>query len=755
MKKQNYKDRAKMRQRMSFIVFGLTFIFAILTIRLSYIMIVKRQEYAARAEEQWTSEVKIDAIRGRILDRNGKELAVSANVYRVDFDLNSIRSFLGRDLTTISSKEKERLRSIGINISDGQKNLTTDDIAPIIAGALDLDTSKVKDKLETKLPSGAQAGSATLIRRIEKEQADKVKELNISGVLVSPDTKRYYPNNNFLAHVLGSTNIDGKGLTGVELQYNSYLSGVPGMKIAELDKNNKDLPYTISQFTAPVNGKDVTLTIDENIQYFAEKAAEQAYIDNKSKAASVLVMDPKTGEVLAMANKPDFNPNNPYDGYENFEGANDGEKLQKMWRNRLVNDTFEPGSIFKVITAITALEENIANADTTFSCGGSLRFGSRIIKCWRPQGHGTQNFADIIQNSCNVGFMQLGEMIGKEKLSEYIKKFGFGQVSGIDLPGEAKGIVKNVDKISETDLATIAFGQTNTVNSVQYMAAFNAIANGGNLIQPHVMKEVTHDDESGVNVVDETFKPKTTQVASVEKTAELRGYLERVVTGGSGSGTFIEGYHIGGKTGTAQKVNPENGTYGAGKYISSFVGMAPVDDPKITIMVTIDEPSNGAYYAGQVAVPAAKTLFTDIFNYLDNKFADENIGQITRDVIIPEVRGMKLSDAKKALKDAKLDFNIDGNGESIVGAQPYPGYSVKEGAKINLYTNSDATYNKNVVMPDVRGYSKEDASKLLASLGITPAFEGEGMISEQSIAQGEVIDKGTSVKLTLNSDYKD
>lgn len=755
MKKQNYKDRAKMRKRMSVIVLGLTFVFAILTIRLSYIMIVKRADYAARAEEQWTSEVKIDAIRGRILDRNGKELAVSANVYRVDFDLNSIRSFLSRDLSQLLSTELDRLKSIGISISPGQKELTTSDIAPLIADALDLDVNKVKDKLETKLPSGAKAGSATLIRRIEKEQADKVKALNISGVIVSPDTKRYYPNNNFLAHVLGSTNVDGKGLTGVELQYNSYLSGVPGMKIAELDKNNRDLPYTISQFTAPINGKDATLTIDENIQYFAEKAAEQAYEDNKAKAVSILVMDPKSGEVLAMANKPDFNPNSPYKGTENFDGANESEKLQKMWRNRLVNDTFEPGSIFKVVTAITALEENIANKDTTFTCTGGLRFGSRLIKCWRTEGHGLQKFGDIIQNSCNVGFMQLGEMIGKEKLCEYIEKFGFGKVSRIDLPGEAKGIVKPVDKISETDLATISFGQTNTVNSVQYMAAFNAIANGGTLIQPHVMKEITHDDENGVNIVDETFKPTKTTVASAEKTAELRSYLERVVTGGSGAGTFMEGYHIGGKTGTAQKVNPENGTYASGKYISSFVGMAPVDDPKVTVMVTIDEPSNGAYYAGQVAVPAAKTVFTDIFNYLDNKFSDENIGQITRDVVIPEIRGMKLEDAKKALKEAKLDFNIDGDGDTVVNVTPYPGYSVKEGTKINLYTGSNATYNKNVVMPDVRGYSKEDATALLTGLGITSVFEGDGIVVDQSISEGEVIAKGTSVKLTLNLDYKD
>jgi len=743
-----------MRQRMSISAFVLTLVFALLTLRLSYIMIVKKADYSARAEEQWTSEVKIDAIRGRILDRNGKELAVSANVYRVDFDLNAIGKYLDRKLSTIPSKEIENMKSVGIPLPSNDNGLTNDAIAPLIAKALDLDTKIVKDKLETKLKNGLRAGSATLIRRIEKEQADKVKALNINGVLVSPDTKRYYPNNNFLAHVLGNTNTDNKGLNGIELQYNSYLSGIPGRKITELDGVNRDLPYTISQFTSPVAGKDVTLTIDENIQNFAEKAAEQAYEDTQSKAVSILVMDPKTGEVLAMVNKPDFDPNKPYEGTEKFDGETSKDKLDKMWRNRLVNDTFEPGSIFKVVTAITGLEANIVNKDTKFFCNGSLAVGGIHPNCWKPQGHGAQVFPDIIQNSCNVGFMELGAMIGKDKLCESINKFGFGQASGIDLPGEAKGIVKAVKNVSDADLATISFGQTNTVNSVQYMSAFNAVANGGDLIQPHLMKEITHDNENNVNIVDETFKPKTTTVASKEKTAELRSYLERVVTAGSGTGTFIEGYHIGGKTGTAQKV--VNGRYQEGAYISSFVGMAPVNDPKVTIMITVDEPrKNGIYYAAQVAVPPAKTLFTDIFNYLNSKFSDENIGQITRDVVIPEIRGMKIADAKKALTNVKLDFNIDGNGESVVDIKPYPGYSVKEGSKINLYTTGDATYNNTVAMPDVRGYSKEDAAVLLKNLGIVPTFEGSGMISEQDIAAGEFITKGTTVKLILSSEYKD
>lgn len=357
LKKKKHVSKVKIRKRTRSVAFSLTAIFAILIIRLSYIMMVDGKDYSARAEEQWTSEVKIDAKRGEVLDRNGNELAVSANVYRVDFDLNSIRNYLKRSVKSIPNKELTNMKSVGIPIPTEGSGLTNDDIAPVIAKVLNMDVSEIKADLEKKLPSGADAFSVTVARKIEKDIADKVKELNINGIIVSQDTKRYYPNNNFLSHVLGTTDPDGKGLSGVELQYNSYLSGIPGMKVAELDKNNEDLPYTVSQYTEPVNGKDVTLTIDENIQNIVENIAQKAYKDDKAKEVSILVMNPKTGEVLGMVNKPDFDPNNPYDGASKFDGADLTDKIQKMWRNRLVSDTFEPGSIFKVITTISGLEK--------------------------------------------------------------------------------------------------------------------------------------------------------------------------------------------------------------------------------------------------------------------------------------------------------------------------------------------------------------------------------------------------------------
>lgn len=730
MKKKKFKDRALIQKRLTLVVWTIVVVFFILILRLSYIMIVKRDEYSSRAEEQWTSEVSIDARRGRILDRNGVELAVSANVYRVDFDLNSVRQYLKNN------------------------SLTNADIAGKIADAVGMEENKVMEKLETKLASGANAGSATLIRRIEKESADKVNNLNIDGVIVSPDTKRYYPKGEFLAHVLGSTNVDGQGLTGVELQYNEYLSGVPGVRISEIERNEENLSYTISNFTEPIDGKDVTLTTDSKIQAIAEKVAEKGLVDNQAKRVSIMVMNPNNGEILAMVNKPDFDPNNAFDGFEDFSGETDGEKLQKMWRNSLVNDTFEPGSIFKVVTMVTALEEGIASESDTFECGGSLQVGSHTIKCWKTSGHGSQILPQILQNSCNVGFMKLGEKIGKETLNEYIKKLGFGKTTGIDLPGEASGIVKKNESITESDLATISFGQTNTVTAIQYMQAFNALANGGSLIQPHILKEVSHYDNTGTKIVDETFEPVISKnVLSAKSTATLRDYLERTVNEGGSNKSYIEGYHIGGKTGTAQKVNSVTGGYESGKYISSMAAMAPIDSPEITAFISIDEPSNGAYYAGVVTAPLMKILLTDIFNYMDSEFS-EDYNAVARDILIPEIRGKSIEEAKKILKDVNLEYNIEGSGESVTNTQPYPGYTVKEGTKITIYTG-DAVDNNKVSMPDLTGFSVTSAEDVLDNLGIKYILEGDGFVIDQSIPAGEVITTGSNVRLTLSDDYGD
>ncbi|MDV3426781.1 MAG: PASTA domain-containing protein, partial [Bacillota bacterium] len=496
----------------------------------------------------------------------------------------------------------------------------------------------------------------------------------------------------------------------------------------------------------PENGKDVVLTIDDMIQHFAEKAAADAMKVNKAKAVSVIVMDPNTGEILAMANTPGYDLNNPWK-----DGASYDE-LQASWRNRAVSDTFEPGSIFKVITASAALSEKVVNENSKFNCTGSLKVGGRTIRCWKTSGHGQQNFIDILKNSCNVGFMKVGAALGKEKLNKYISSFGLGKKTGVDLPGEASGIVKSTSSITESDLATISFGQTDTVSCIQYLTAFNAVANGGTLITPHVMKKIVgYDDNDNENYKLEYSKYNKRKVLDPEIAKTLRGYLEQVISNGGGAKAFIDGYHIAGKTGTAQKISGK-GTYAPGKYIASFVGMAPADNPKVTVMISIDEPDPSNYYAGQIAAPVAKQVFYDIFNYYSIKSdtsQEKTENSLLKDIMIPEVRGLLVENAKKLLRENHLDYQIEGTGKYITKIVPAPGMYVKEGTKLLLYSDNKDNYNKVVVVPNFVGMTKEKASDVLINLGLKGEFSGRGMVTEQSIAEGEEVNKGTAIKLNL------
>ena len=346
--------------------------------------------------------------------------------------------------------------------------------------------------------------------------------------------------------------------------------------------------------------------------------------------------------------------------------------------------------------------------------------------------------------------MTLGQRLGAGKLTEYIKKFGFGSKSGIDLPGEAPGIIKKAEKITDTDLATISFGQTNTVNMVQFMAAFNAIANGGDLIQPHVMKEVSHVDTSGKKILDKEFEPKITQdIISEETSKEFRDILESVVVEGGAKNSRIEGYQIGGKTGTAQKVK-EGGGYGGG-YVSSFISMVPTSDAKISLFVSIDNPKDGAYYGGVIATPVAKMVYEDIFNYLKPSYFDAS-KEDECDIMIPEVRGLKVIEAKKILQEAGLKYKVEGNDEYISDMLPKAGYMVADGTEIKLYTGGSSNYNKDVIIPSFMGYSKEMVVSLVGKIGLNAKFEGKGIVTDQSHKEGDVVRKGETITFTLTAD---
>lgn len=722
-KKKNKKIKLNEGRVLAFLL-AIVILFLALSGRLLYISIFRSKDYKAMAEEQWTNEIQIDARRGRILDRNNRELAVTANVFRVDLDLITLRKY-------IDKKDTDNI-----------------EIAKLLAEALEMDEEKVLSRIELTYPSGNPANSATLIRRIEKEKADKVKELDINGVIVSEDTKRYYPNGDFLSHTLGTTNADGEGLSGLELYYNEELMGIPGVRVSEVSGNSTSNPYSETSFTPPVDGKDMTLTIDENIQYFVEKVAEDALKKHNADSVSIAVMNPNNGEILGMVNKPGFNPNNPYEGSEEFKGKDESAKLQNMWRNTIVSDAFEPGSIFKIITSIAAIEENIAGKDEVYYCDGSLNVAGKNIKCWKPGGHGVQNFNQTLENSCNVAFMEMGEKLGAEKLNEYIKLFGFGTQSGVDLPGEATGIVKNVEDINAVDLATISFGQTNTMNGIQFMTALNAVANGGDLIQPHIMKELSHKDDNGTKIIDEVFVPKIQEnIVDEKSTMRVKEALESTVSKGSSKDAGIEGIKVAGKTGTAEKVDPETGTYGAG-YIASFAGFAPYDNPQVSLIVIIDNPKNGEHFGGIVAAPFAGELFNNIFNYISL-----NEGQLDakdESVIIPDLRGDKVTSAEKTLNELGINCVIEGDGTFITSITPVPGYKVKKGDSITLHAGSRFDRNeKEIVVPDFRKLNKEEAEEILKSLGLKGEFEGEGEIKEQSISAGEIIKSGDKIKFKL------
>jgi stage V sporulation protein D (sporulation-specific penicillin-binding protein) len=708
------------RKRIVWLLFFIFILQVIIMARYAWVQIIWAPKLQQFAKDQWTNDTKIAAKRGKILDRNGNPLAVSGNVERVD-------AFL-RDIKAAESNKK--------------KTITSDEIADKLSGVLGLKKSDVLAKLNKKLADGRPLSSVVIARRIDREVGNKIRDFKLPGIVITEDTKRYYPNGNFLAQVLGNTNIDGNGRSGLELQYNDILKGVPGRFMGETDRYHKELPYSITSYIPPQNGNDLELTIDESVQYFVEKGLEKGLVDYKAKRISAIVMDPKTGEILAMANKPDYDPNNPISGSV-------AESMQK-WRNNTVNDNFEPGSVLKVITAAAALEENVVNDSTSFVCRGSYKVANRIIHCWKRTGHGVEDFTQILQNSCNVGFMQVGELLGKTKLYKYYNAFGLGKKTHIDLPGEESGIVMPISKVGPVELATEAFGQSISVTMIQYITALAAVANDGKMVEPHIVKKILQTDVNGNTSVVKEIKPKEVkQVISVSTSRKLRTMLESVVSIGVAKKAYMPGYHLGGKTGTAQKVVGKS--YGAAKYISSFAGMAPCNDPKLVIFLSIDEPDPSNYYSGSTAAPLAKSILTDIFRYEnilpDQKDVEENIPEVQ----IPEIRGMSATDGEKIIKKNNLNYEEQGNGNLVYDISPKPGVTVKNNTKITIYLGQQKNTSPKVAVPDFTNKTVKEIKDSADLLGLKISFNGEGVGSTQDIEPGTLVEKNSTITVLLES----
>ncbi|WP_163192754.1 peptidoglycan D,D-transpeptidase FtsI family protein [Clostridium thermarum] len=581
------KSKPKIKKGRLFVTaLGISVLFIGLIGRLIYLMGFEGVEYRLMALKRQIKNIEIVPQRGTIVDRNGSELATSLKVYRIDADLSVLKSYL----------EKAKL----------SEEAVTEDLADI----LDMDKAKMEKIMDSKDSNGEPLQFVSLKRMVEMDTVEKVKALKLKGIIISDDIKRFYPNESFLANVLGHINMNGDPVTGIELSYNQELTGMPGVKVVETDAANNSLPYTESVVIKPINGKNIMLTIDERIQELAERVAKKTLEENKAATVRITIMDPKTGEVLAMVNYPSYDPNNPN------AGADTDQDIQELWKNRAISDVFEPGSIFKVITAAAALHNHSLEGGKEFYCSGSITVAGTTLYCDKREGHGLQDISDIIKNSCNVGFVQLAEKIGKENLYNYLKLMGFSAKTGVDLPGESAGVVRSLDNIGPVDIATIAYGHGLAVTQLQYLAAFNAVANGGTWIRPHLMKEVYHY-QNGEKVVDKQYDNYDVRtVMSKDQAAELRTYMEKVVKEGTSTATDIPGYRIAGKTGTASKVDTVTGGYLKGKYISSFAGMAPADDPKVTLIVTIEEPDPEKYYASLTAVPAARQLFEELFTIM-------------------------------------------------------------------------------------------------------------------------------------------
>ena len=574
--------RGKKRLLLMLAVFVLSLI--VLSIRVGYIMLFKAEEYQNMAYEQQTRDRLIAPKRGSILDRNGNGIAVTESVSAVSVIHAQIEN--------------------------------EEETAKALSEILELDYEDVLEDVKENV------ALKRIKSKVDNETAAEIRELNLPGVMIDEDVERTYPYYTLAASVIGFVGKDNQGIIGLESKYEEYLKGEPG-KIMTLTDSRGRRVSDAEERVEPVNGENLVTSIDVVIQQYAEQEIAAAVEAKNAKSGAIIVMNPQNGEIYAMANYPTFDLNEPFTindeelaaMWDTFTAEEQNEYLNQMWRNKAINDTYEPGSTFKIVTASTGLEEGVITPESTFNCTGSMVVGGRTIKCWRyPRTHGTQTFAEGVRNSCNPVFMAVAERIGADTFYDYMVKFGFAEKTGIDLNGEAVGILHKKEDIGPVELATMSFGQTFQITPIQLLRAAAAVVNGGKLITPHFAIKTVDDNGFTVN----TFEwPEGEQVISEETSATMREILESVVAEGTGNKAQVEGYRIGGKTATSQKL-----PRGSGKYIASFMAFAPADDPQVMALVLIDEPE-GVYYGGTVAGPVMRDLLTNILPYLNiEKTAD-------------------------------------------------------------------------------------------------------------------------------------
>lgn len=724
--------RLKRRLIVALLVF--TILFIALVGRLTYLQVFASTDLMEKKLDQLVATIPITAPRGDIYDRNMEILAKDATS------------------TSIYARPKD--------IKDPKST------AEVLASMLETD----KESIYKKLTNASQ--SIVLIqRKVDNDKALKLRERNIPGLEFGEDKKRYYKNENFASYVLGFTGTDHQGLYGVERQYDDVLTGQDGSLTYQRDARGSKISEGTETRVDPVPGNNLRLTIDTIIQHFAERAAEKAMYENSAKRVTIMVMDPSTGELLAMTSKPDYNLNNPREISEimeeklkyDFTTENKNrerteksleEKQQEMWKNPAVSFNYEPGSTFKIITSAAGLEEGVVTPETQFYDKGYIMVDGTQLKCWRyPRTHGSETFKKAVQNSCNPVFVQVALELGADKFYKYINGFGFGEKTGVDLEGEESGIVPPNKDVSNVSIGTRSYGQGITVTPIQLITAVSAIANDGILMKPKVADAIL-DPET--NKVIHEYQPEEVRQVISEKTADtLLSILESVVSEGGGSKAQVSGYKIAGKTGTANKVI--NGRYADGKYVSSFTGIAPANDPKMAILVIIDEPDSSNTYGGQIAAPVAGELIEDTLKYLNisptqKKETDE--GETVEKVIVPEIRNMTRDEAAQILSSNKLGYSSTStNGKDIIIDQsPLPGVEVDANTKIHLKVKSSKENGaqeseEKVMVPNVLDQSIQEAHKSLKEKGLNIEISGSGIAVKQVPQPGKYINKGAYVSV--------
>jgi len=721
-----------------------------IVIQVFKVAVTEASKWQELANSQQVRSTVTPASRGTIYDANGQVLAQSATVYNVYCDPVMLwDSYLNKrderikELTDLISEEKNSQKKAEYQAklaATKPAQQTFDELVQFLSAKLGVETAEVSERCKNR-----KSQYEVIKKNVDKTTAAEIEkyltDADLDGVRCEPTTKRFYPQGALASNVIGHLSYDGDGIYGLEAYYDDRLRGIDGRVITATARDGTEIPYRYRQSYEAQDGSSLVLNIDVNIQYQLEKALEKACVKSKPHdRACGIIMNAKTGAVLAMATNYSYDPNNPAEiNDENAalklaglpENSPEYKKIQleawsTQWKNKAISELYNPGSVFKVITGSSALEDKVITLEDTFSCNTFIQVAEEKMHCWSNRDHGMQNLAQAMTNSCNPAFIQIGQRLGVEEFSKFFKAYGFTEKTGIDLPGEADPIYHRAENMSIVDLAASSFGQSNKITPIQMITAYCAVINGGYLVTPQVVDKVI--DPKGNVVVDNEPVIKR-QVISAEVSARMRSILENVVTGEPGSNSYIKGYRIGGKSGTSQKLDED---VTGNTYVASYCAFAPADDPEIVMLVMVDHPTGEDYYGSQVAAPICVEVFEQVLPYLGYfpTYTDDELSELQ--VNVPNLEFTQPFDARETLTDLGLSVRVVGSGNTVYKQIP-SAVNVEKGSTVILYTESDYMI-ENAIVPNIAGLTREQAKTALKTVGLNLSSEGSAVDQADAVA---------------------